>query len=58
MCIAEVALEEPVLIVGNLGIVHQIVQTLQTGEAAFFKFPHFFGAPLCPRRELLLLFLA
>jgi len=47
MCIAD--LEGPVSIVVNLGIVHQIVQALQTGEA-FFKFPHFFGAPMCPRQ--------
>ena len=45
-------LEGPVLIAENPGIVHQIVQTLQTDEA--FKFPHiYFWAPLCSRRELL-----
>jgi len=44
MCIAD--LEGPVSIVVNLGIVHQSVQPLQTGEA-FFKFPLFFwGADL------------
>ena len=48
MCIAD--LEGPVLIAGNLGIVHQIVQTFQTDEA-FFKFPHIYvWAPLLSKR--------